>query len=253
MLEQYNLDQLVQPNERVDLFIRENLKIIQSKNYFAMSIDAILLADFVRLTKKSVRIMDFCSGNGVIPLLLSHRTASKIIGVELQAPLIDLARRNMLINQLQHQIKLIHQDVNDLTVSDVGTFDIITCNPPYFPLTDQVKKHQLDTHAIARHEVYLTIDQWVKKATQLLKTKGRLYIVHRPERLDDLIETLLKYGFGIYRLRFIHPKKDKRANILLIEAIYQGGRQGVRIEPPLVVHEEDGTYTQEMNELFYGD
>lgn len=252
MLEKYDLDQLVQPNERVDLFIRENLKIIQSKDYFAMSIDAILLADFVQLTHKPVRIMDFCSGNGVIPLLLSYRTDCKIIGVELQEPLINLARRNALINQLDHQLEFIHQDINQLIPKQWGTFDVITCNPPYFPLTDQVKKHQLDTHAVARHEIYLTIEQWVKKAAQLLKTKGRLYIVHRPERLDDLMETLLNYGFGIYRLKFVHPKKERRANIVLIEAIYRGGRQGIRVEPPLVVHEEDGSYTKEMNDLFYG-
>ncbi|NLJ19145.1 MAG: tRNA1(Val) (adenine(37)-N6)-methyltransferase, partial [Globicatella sulfidifaciens] len=113
--------------------------------------------------------------------------------------------------------------------------------------------HRLTSHHLARHEVSLTMDQWLFKASKLLKDKGRLYIVHRPERLDDLMEGLLQHDFSVKRIKFAYPKVGALANIVLIEAIYRGGRRGVRIEPPLIVHQENGEYTPEMKAIYFGE
>lgn len=244
--------QLVHGNERVDSFIRENIKIIQSPDYFAFSVDAVLLAEFITLPKRrSFRYIDFCSGNGVVPLILSHRTTQPLMGVELQPELVDMARRSIQLNGLEDRIEMLEADVNDLKKPS-QLFDIISCNPPYFAVDRTKEKHHITSHAIARHELTLTLDQWIYKASVLLKEKGRLFLVHRPDRLDDITETLLKHQFSLHRIRFVHPKPSLNANAVLIEAIYRGGRQGVRIEPPIVVHAEDNQYTPEMQAIYFG-
>lgn len=244
--------QLVHPNERVDTFIREDLKIIQSPDYFAFSVDAILLADFITLPeRRAFRYIDFCTGNGVVPLLLSYRTTRPLVGVELQSELVDMARRSVQLNQLTDQIEIMEADINDLT-KPKQLFDIISCNPPYFAMDRTKDQHRLTSHAMARHEVTLTLDQWIYKASVLIREKGKLYFVHRPDRLDDITETLLKHQFSIHRIRFVHPKVSQNANAILVEAIYRGGRQGVKIEPPIIVHTEENEYTEEMQAIYFG-
>lgn len=241
------------PNERIDQFKREGIQLIQSTDFFPLSLDAILLADFIKLPKRSnFRYLDFCSGNGVIPLLLSARTQARLYGFEIQTPLVEMAQRSIRLNHLEDRVQILEQDVNQIRLKDWVGLDIISCNPPYFLVDHSNAIHHLDSHAIARHEISLTLDQWVGQASRLLKTKGKLYFVHRPDRLDDFFEVLLKYKFSVNRIRFVHPKPDQLANVVLIEAIYQGGRRGVKIEPALIVHEADNSYTPEMQAIYYG-
>lgn len=238
--------------ERIDYLFRENRKIIQSKEYFSFSLDAVLLADFVKLPKtRAFNYLDFCTGNGIIPILLSAKTAQPLMGIEIQEELVEMAYRSVQLNQLEHQISIIQGDINHIANSN-QFYDIITCNPPYFLVEASKELHHLTSHHLARHEVTLTMDQWVVKASKLLKDKGRLYIVHRPERLDDLIETLLSNHFSIKRMKFAYPKAEMTANIVLIEAIYRGGRRGIKIEPPIIVHEANGEYTEEMKAIYFG-
>lgn len=246
------LKSFLKADERIDYFKREGLGIIQSPHFFNLSVDAILLADFIKLPKPPFNYIDFCSGNGVIPLLLAHRTNQPLTGIEIQAPLVDMARRSAQMNRFDQQLKFIEADLRIYTDSNHTLYDIISCNPPYFLVENSKDTHHYSTHAIARHELTLTMEDWVKKARQMLKTKGKLFIVHRPDRLDDLMEHLLANHFSIHRLRFIYPKLNRLANGVLIEAIYQGGRQGVKIEPPIVVHKENGEYTEEMMAIYYG-
>ncbi|MBR7928079.1 tRNA1(Val) (adenine(37)-N6)-methyltransferase [Aerococcaceae bacterium zg-ZUI334] len=243
---------VLKEHERIDQLIREKRQIIQSKQYFSFSLDAVLLADFVRLPeRRSFRYLDFCSGNGIIPLLLSGRTSEKLEGIELQEPLVDMAQRSIQLNQLEHQITISQGDINQLNKAS-QPYDIITCNPPYFLVESSKELHHLTSHQLARHEVSLTMSQWIKKAGVLLRDKGRLYIVHRPERLDDLMEQLLAHQFSVHRIKFAYPKKDTNANIVLIEAIYRGGRHGIRIEPPIIVHDDNHQYTKEMQAIYFG-
>ncbi|MCW6675398.1 tRNA1(Val) (adenine(37)-N6)-methyltransferase [Aerococcaceae bacterium NML180378] len=247
------MNQLVQADERVDAFIRENLQIIQSPHYFSFSVDAILLAEFANVPRRaSGRIMDFCSGNGVIPILLSKRTQANIDAVEYQAPLVDMAKRSAQLNGLETRLNFIQADLNELPRPQ-QLYDLITCNPPYFSVQNKQSQHHLTSHAIARHEVFLTLEQWVHKARIFLKDKGKLCCVYRPDRLDDLMEMLLRHGFSVNRMRFAYPKAHLPAKVVLIEAIYRGGRQGVVIEPPITIYQADNTYTPEMQAIYYGN
>lgn len=253
-MEQQSLrEQLVHADERVDAFIRENLQIIQSPHYFSFSADAILLAEFAHVPRRATaRIMDFCSGNGVIPILLSKRTQANIDAVEYQTPLVDMAQRSARLNGLEARLNFMQADLNELS-RPAHLYDLITCNPPYFSVENKQSQHHLTSHAIARHEIYLTLEQWVQKARLFLKDKGKLCCVYRPDRLDDLMETLLRHGFSIHRMRFAHPKAHLPAKVVLVEAIYRGGRQGVIIEPPIIIYETDNTYTAEMQAIYYGE
>lgn len=248
-----NCENLIKSNERIDQFKREKIQLIQSPDVFNMSADAILLSDFIQLPKeKSFRYLDFCSGNGVIPLLLSVKTKQKLYGVELQEVLVDMAQRSVKLNQLEGQVEIFQGDINQLKLCDWRELDYISCNPPYFLVENSTQVHQKTPHAIARHEIYLTLEQWVSQASRMLKTKGKLFIVHRPDRLDDLTEMLLNYKFSLNRIKFVYPKLNMNANIVLIEAIKHGGRRGVKIEPPLVVHRDDNSYTDQMMAVYYG-
>ncbi|WP_124057801.1 tRNA1(Val) (adenine(37)-N6)-methyltransferase [Vaginisenegalia massiliensis] len=240
------------PGERLDRFIREDLVIIQSQDYFNFSLDAVLLAHFTQIPRRNkLKIVDFCSGNGVIPLLLSAKTEVAIDAIELQPGLVEMAQRSAQLNGLQDRLHFQCMNLNDFMYQG-SQYDIVTCNPPYFLVDNSKEVHHLTSLALARHELKLTLDQWVKKASQILKDKGRLFFVHRPDRLDDLMACLEKHHFAVYRMQFVHPKAGARANVLLVEAIYRGGRNGVRVEPPLVVYQDDNTYTPELQAIYYG-
>ena len=244
---------LIRAGERVDQFTHWQVRIIQSPSFFTLSVDAILLADFIRLPKgKQFRYIDFCSGNGVIPLLLTPRTEAHLEGIELHAPLIDMARRSAQLNQVAERVHFMQMDLNDFQVAPDQAYDIISCNPPYFVVEDTNAQHHLTSHALARHEITLTLDQWIQQAARALKDRGRLFFVHRPDRMDDIMEALSRYGFAVHRLCFVHPKLDRRAKTVLVEAIYRGGRRGVRIEPPIVVHTADDQYTSQMQAIYDG-
>lgn len=236
-------------NERIDFLYREDLKIIQSKDYFTYSLDALLLADFVTISKKKVRCLDFCTGTGVIPLLLSCKTEQMIEGIELQPELVDMAKRSVTLNGLDERIIIRQGDINDLSYTE-NLYDVITCNPPYFNPERTNEKHRLSSHMLARHEIALTMEQWVSKAALLLTDRGRLFVVHRPERLDDLMIVFQKYQLSISRLKFVYPKPDKPANIVLIEAVYRGGRNSVKVEPGLVTHTLDNQYTPPIKQIY---
>lgn len=239
--------------ERVDEFMRENIRIIQSPNFFAFSVDAVLLAEFARVPRRSnARIVDFCSGNGVVALLLTHKTKANVLGIELQEALVDMARRSANLNALQERVTFVQADLRMVSRPE-RLCDVVTCNPPYFSVANKQEQHHLTSHAIARHEVYLTLEDWVKKAQLFLKDKGKLYCVYRPDRLDDLMEVLLKYGFSIHRMQFAHSKMNRPAKVVLVEAIYRGGRQGVKIEPPIIIYNDDNTYTEQMTAIYYGE
>lgn len=248
-----NKVELVQPNERVDSFLGGKLNIIQSPDYFNLSVDALLLADFIKLPKHTnFKYIDFCSGNGAVPLLLSQRTEAPLTGLEIQEPLVDMAQRSAIYNNLQDRLNFIQGDLKEFATASGEQYDLVSCNPPYFLVEDSNKVHSLSSHAIARHEITLKMEDWVYKASKIMKDKGKLFIVHRPNRLDDLMTTLLSYRFSINRLKFIHPKPNQDANGVLIEAIYGGGYHGTKVETPVVVHNEDNTYTDELKVLYYG-
>lgn len=237
--------------ERVDDLLTKEMKIIQSEEVFCFSMDAVLLAHFVSLPVQKGNIIDLCTGNGVIPLLLSTRTRGEISGVEIQERLADMSQRNVELNGLSDRIHIYHGDVKDaLTFLAPGSFDVLTCNPPYLPI-GKGEKNGNDHIAIARHEILLTLEEMIKVSAALVRTGGKVAYVHRAGRLADIITLMRKYRIEPKRLRFVHPKRNAEANMVLIEGA-RDGKPDLKLLPPLIVYEDNGQYCEEIYEIYYG-
>jgi len=241
-------------DERLDYLVaNEQKKIIQSPTIFSYSLDAVLLAHFTYVPIKRGNILDLCAGNGVIPLLLTERTRGNITGLEIQPRLVDMAKRSVKMNNLEEQITMIEGDLTkqqrELRQS---YYDVVTCNPPYFA-TKKVTEYNENEHlTIARHEVCCTLKQVVQACKRYVKPGGKVSLVHRPERLVDLITLFRTYKIEPKRLRYVYPKANEAANMLLIEGI-RDGKTGLTTLPPLVIYEKDRTYTNEAREIIYGN
>ncbi|MFP7480160.1 tRNA1(Val) (adenine(37)-N6)-methyltransferase [Terribacillus saccharophilus] len=240
-------------DERLDyLLADENMRIIQSPTVFAFSLDAVLLANFASIPIAKGRIMDLCSGNAVIPLLLSKRTKAQITGVEIQERLYDMAERNVALNGLGDQVKMIHGDLKEMpAMFGNGPFDAITCNPPYFKTPGKNEQNLNEHLTIARHEIMCTLDDVILACRKLVKPGGKVSLVHRPDRLLDIVTSMREQKIEPKRMQLVYPKPGKEANILLIEGV-RDGNPGLKILPPLYSHKQGGGYTEELEEILYG-
>ncbi len=233
-----------------ELLGRPLLKIYQDSEAFHFSIDSMLLADFVSIPVRTKCICDLCTGNAPIPLYLTLRTKAKIVGIEIQKESYDLALQSVLENQLENQIEIQLDNAVGIS-SKIGKncFDIVTCNPPFF----KVGCHHLnpnDRKAIARHELYATLEDIIKEASILLNTKGRFALVHRPDRLKEILELFSKYHIEPKRLRFAYPKLGSSCNHILIEGIKDGSSGGLVVLPPLIVYHDDNKWTKEVLKIY---
>ncbi len=228
----------------------KNLKIIQDNEMFNFSLDSVLLPNFITINESTKKILDIGCGNAPIPLILSSKTKAKIIGLEIQKEVSKMAQDSIKLNHLENQITIINEDAKEYTKhAEPETFDIITCNPPYFEVKETSKLNKNDYKTIARHEVTLTLEDILKISRKLLKNGGTIGLVHRPERLIDILTTMRKYNIEPKKIRLIYPGKSKEANILLIEG-KKNGKKGLKIMPPLYSHNQDGSYTEEIQKYF---
>lgn len=228
----------------------DNLKIYQNTEMFKFSLDSVLLANFVTINPSTKNILDIGTGNAIIPLILSTKTKSKITGVEIQKEVSLLANKSVKINNLEEQIKIINKDINEYANNEnTEIYDIITCNPPFFRLNEKSILNENKCKQIARHEINLNLDNLIKISKKLLKNKGRLAIVHRPERLIEIIESMKKNNIEPKKICFVYPKLNSEANILLIEGI-KNGKSGVKILSPIYTHNLDNTYTNQIQKYF---
>lgn len=226
-----------------------NLKIVQDTDYFNFSLDSILLYNFLNI-KKDMKIIDLCSGNCPIPLLLSKRINNKIIAVELQKEIYELGRESIEINNLNNKIELLNMDAKKITEKyDTDTFDLITCNPPYFKINEETKKNDNIIKSIARHEIEIKLEDIIVIARKLLKNNGSIVLVHRPERLTDIIVLMKKYNISPKRIQFIYPKENSESNMILIEGT-KNGNNAVKVMEPLIIHKENGEYRDEIKKIF---
>lgn len=240
-------------DERLDYLLAENLRIIQSPSVFAFSLDAVLLARFVYVPIQKGKLLDLCSGNGVIPLFLSAKTKGDITGVEIQPRLYDMAVRSIEYNGLQHRLHMILGDIKEMPKQlGYGKFDVVTCNPPYFATPPKSEMNPNEHLAIARHEIYCTLEDAIKVASDLVRQGGKVAFVHRPGRLIDIITLMRRYRLEPKRIQFVYPKAGKDANTLLVEAI-KDGRPDLKIEKPLIVYDDKNEYTKELREILYGE
>lgn len=243
---------VLKEGERIDQLFSTDVKIIQNREVFSYSIDSVLLSRFPEIPSRGL-IVDICSGNGAVGLFASTRTKAPIIEVEIQERLADMAERSIHLNHLEDQVQMIHDDLKNLLnhVPRTGV-DLILCNPPYFKVSETSKKNVSEYYLLARHEITTNLEEICDIARHALKSNGRLAMVHRPDRFLDIIDTMRQYNLAPKRIQFVYPKMGKDANMLLIEAIKDGSTDGLKILPPLFVHKENGEYTDDIFEIYYG-
>ncbi len=237
----------VRDNERVDDLQLSGLKLIQDPQAFCFGMDAVLLSGFVRV-KPGEKLLDMCTGNGILPLLLSAKTkAAKICGIEIQEMSAELADRNVRMNGLEDKIEIVRGDIREAgKYFKPASFDVISCNPPYIAGGRGLNNPD-DAKMIARHEVMCDFNDVCRAAAFWLNNGGRIALVHRPERVPELIRTLADHRLEVKRLRFVHPYIDREPAMVLMEAV-KGGGPGVRVEKPLIIYESEGVYSKEIRE-----
>lgn len=243
---------MLKPYERIDELFRENMRIIQSSETFSFSVDALLLANFVKINKCDNRIMDLCSGNGIIPLLLSSRAAKPIDAVEIQSLLADMAERSIEMNGKSDQITMYNADIKSLKTSmKHSSYDVITVNPPYFTSNQPLKDK--GPQSIARHELHIDLKGIVEACRYLITNKGRLYMVHRAERSAEVFTELHNQGFRVRRAQYVYNDTNSRtAMFIVVEAIFNSNAYA-DILPPFYIYKADQVYSDEMLEVYYGD
>lgn len=224
--------------------------LIQDPKRFCFGIDAVLLSGFCNVATGD-RVLDLGTGTGVIPILLAAKTkAAQLIGVEIQEESADMARRSVEYNKLTERVSIIHGDLKGVeTLIDRHSFDVVVSNPPYMKVGSGAAG-EFSAKAVARHELEMSLDDCIRAAAYALKFGGKLYMVHRPTRLADIIYTLRTHKLEPKQIRFVQPYVSKEPNLVLIEARSGGGAE-LRVMPPLVVYEADGSYTEECYEIYY--
>jgi tRNA1Val (adenine37-N6)-methyltransferase len=244
-----SLEVTIYPDETLDSLPNRGLKIIQKRKGYRYSIDAILLAHFCRL-RRGDEIIDLGTGNAIIPLLLATQSmAVRILGVEIQAELIDMARRNVMINHMEENIALIHQDARDLPgCLDKASFDVAISNPPYRSVrTGRVNPNS--QKALARHEVFGSLEDMARVASFLLPPMGRFYGIYPASRTVDLLVTLRESNLEPKRIQMVHSSEKEDARLVLAEGV-KGGRKELRVLEPLFVYDLKGHFTKEMEKIY---
>ncbi len=234
--------------ERKDDLQLCGLYIWQDRREFCFGVDAVLLSAFASV-KKGERVLDLCTGNGIIPILLAGKTeAGEICGLEINPRQVSLARKSVQENGLGH-VEILEGDIKEAATIFAGKrFDAVTCNPPY--IENGRIQNESRGKAIARHEILCTLADVVKSAASVLRFGGRFFMVHRPDRLTDILETMRRYRLEPARLRMVHTKEDGAAQLVLVEGI-RGGGTFLRVMPPLILYGKDGQYTEDAL-LCYG-
>ena len=231
-----------------DLLGYPGLKIIQDPEMFSFSIDSMILGYFATINKKVNNIVDFCTGNAPIPLYLTLRTKAHITGIEIQKKVYELALKSVKMNNKDDQITLLNEDLKGISNRLKEKVDLITCNPPFFKLNETSNINKSEYKTIARHEVKITLEECVYEASKILSTGGYFAMVHRPDRLVEILEVMKKYKLEPKRLQFIYPKIDSEPNHILIEGI-KDGNPGLKVLKPLIVY-ENGKWSKEILEIY---
>ena len=233
-----------------DLLEINDLKIYQNDDWFKFSLESVLLPNFVTINLRCKKILDLCTGNAPIPLILSTKTKAKIVGVEIQKDVYELAQKSVEINKLDNQITLINDNLANLKkYYNSDEFDVITVNPPYFPNISLSKKNDDIHKTIARHEIYTNLEEIVHISSYLLKNGGYLALVHQTNRFMDVIKLLESNNLKVSKIQLIYPKENSESNLFMIEAI-KNGKCGVKFLSPLYIHNNDGTYRDEIKKIF---
>ena len=236
-------------NERVDDLERCGFKIIQDTEKFCFGMDAVLLSGYA-YAKRGDKILDLCTGNGIVPILMAAKTqAQRLVGIEIQKDIADLAKRSVAANDIGDRVNIICADIRNADeYLQAGIFDVVTCNPPYM-INNHGIRNPDSPRAIARHEIMCDLEDVVSVASKMLRPGGKFFMIHRPFRLTDIFEKLTKYGLEPKRMKLVHPYVDREPNMVLIEANL-GGKRRLTVERPLIVYESPNCYTKEIYDIY---
>ncbi len=239
----------LKPGERLDDLQRNGYRIIQDPEKFCFGMDAVLLSGFSSVPEGG-RMIDLGTGTGIIPILMAAKTkADKIIGLEIQQESAEMAGRSVILNDLQDKIQIIQGDIKEAErLFEAASFDVVTSNPPYM-----IGGHGLQNpdgpKAIARHEILCDLEDVVRAAAKCLRPGGKFYMVHRPFRLSEIMVLMHEYKIEPKRMRLVYPFVDKEPNMVLIEGT-RGGKPRLTVDPPLIIYESVGKYTQEIYDIY---
>ena len=233
-----------------DLLDYNGFKIVQNNQFFNFSLDSVLLPNFVTLTKKTKKILDLGTGNAPIPIILSTKTKAEIFGIEIQKEIYELAIESLKINNLQDRIPIINDNMKNLDrYFQPNSFDVIISNPPYFKLTETSNTNEIIQKTIARHEKEITLKELVEIAKKYLNNNGTFALIHRTERLIEIIELFRLNNIEPKKIQLIYPKVNSESNMVLIEG-RKNGNSGLKFLHPLIVHDSSGNYTEEIKKQF---
>ena len=241
-------DQLVKDNERVD-DLQNGYYVIQDPDKFCFGMDAVLLSGFAKV-KKGETALDLGTGTGIIPILLKTKTNGKhFTGLEIQKECADMAGRSVRYNHLEDDVEIVRGDIKEAAdIFGAASFDVVTSNPPYM-IGEHGLRNPYMAKAIARHEVLCTLEDVVSQASRVLKDRGHFFMVHRPFRLAEIFQVMMKYKLEPKRMQLVYPYIDREPNMVLIEAC-KGGNSRITVERPLIVYEKPGEYTKSILEIY---
>ena len=234
--------------ERIDDLQLKGLKLIQDKTGFCFGIDAVLLANFAKV-KNNAKVVDLGTGTGIIPILIAGKSkASKIIGVEIQEEVYEMATRSVKLNNLEDRVEIVNADIKTIDKElEVHGYHVATSNPPYMHM-DGIKNPN-DKKAISRHEIMCNLEDVIRAASRLVMPRGKFFMIHRPIRLVDIVTLGRKYNLEPKVIQFVHPRANKAPNLVLVE-FTKDGRPELKILDPLYVYGDDGNYTEEIRKIY---
>lgn len=244
------MDVELKENERIDDLELKGLKIIQNEKGFCFGMDSVLLSDFAKNMKNNSTVLDLGTGTGIIPILLCGKTnLKKVVGIEIQQDVANMAKRSSQLNNLQDRFEVVNTNIIDLkNIYEKQSFDVIVTNPPYKKENTGITNEN-EAKLISRHEITANLEDFISISKDLLKDKGEFYMVHRPERLVDILSLMRKYKIEAKILKFVSPNKNKEPNLILIKGI-KNANSFLKVEKNLYVYNEDGKYTNEILKIY---
>ena len=244
------MDISLEKNERIDDLQCNGLKIIQNKDGFCFGIDSVLLSDFAKNIRNNSIVLDLGTGTGIIPILLCGKTKlKKIVGVEVQGEVADMAKRSAKLNNLEDKFEIINKNILELkSIYDANSFDVIVTNPPYKKINTGIKNEN-EKKLISRHEILANLEDFISVSSRLLKDKGEFYMVHRPERLSDIFFYMRKYKIEPKEIRMVYSNKNVAPKMVLIKGV-KNGNVFLKFRENLYIYDETGKYTEEIYKIY---
>ena len=244
------MDIKLNENEVIDDLEFKNLKIIQNKKGFCFGIDSILLSDFAKEIKDNTTVVDLGTGTGIISILLCGKTNLKnIIGIEIQKEVYEMANKTIKLNKLEDKFKIINENILNLNnIFEKNSIDVIVTNPPY-KKKDTGIINENEKKLISRHEITADLEDFIRVSKDLLKAKGEFYMVHRPERLVDILSLMREYKIEPKKIRMVYSNKNKEPKLVLIKGV-KNAKSFLKIEKNLYIYDEEGEYTEEIKKIY---